>query len=341
MEDTMTTLGEAAPAGLRPYAFDLFVIHAAADAGFVRGYLFPALNLSESRVLLMDDLQLGALVVTEIERGVTRSRLTVVVLSYSCVHDLAIPAATVDAFVARHPPAERVLVFVDQLEEIFTLTSAEERQRFIAMVHGLRAEPRCYFLFALRADFYGALMDSALWPVLSSISRIDLSHLRGEALRHAITRPAMGKGVYLDVRLCDRLVTDAADEPGVLPLVQETLRLLWDRRCHRYLGLAEYEALGHGGRGLDMAIRMRAGTAMSMLTDAQQMVARRGLLRIVSFGEGRADTRRQQERQSLRSTADNESEFSQCCSASSRIVSSRSTVTRRITLSWWTFHTRH
>jgi hypothetical protein len=36
-----------------------------------------------------------------------------------------------EAFVARHPPAERAIVFIDQLEELFTMAAAAERQRFI------------------------------------------------------------------------------------------------------------------------------------------------------------------------------------------------------------------
>ncbi len=223
----------------------------------------------------------------------------------------ATPAATVDALITRHPAAERVLVFVDQLEELFTLASEEERQRFIATLRALHAEPRCYLLLALRADFYGELMDSALWSPLASNSRLDIAPLRGAALAQAITEPAMSAGVYLEARLCDRIVADAADGPGVLPLVQETLRLLWDKRRHRYLGLSEYEALGNGERGLDVAIAMHADTTMNRLTMAQQAVAHRVLLRLTSFGEGRADTRRQQEKKALRTAADNDSELSQ------------------------------
>jgi len=164
--------------------------------------------------------------------------------------DLAIPALAIDGLVARHPPAEGVLVFVDQLEELFTLADAAERQRFIAVVRALRGELRCYLLLALRADFYGSFMDSELWPDLAGrISRLDVTSLRGPALAQAIMGPAAWAGVHLEARLCDRLVMDAAGEPGALPLVQETLRLLWDKRRQRLLGLAEYEALGSGGRG--------------------------------------------------------------------------------------------
>ena len=144
----------------------------------------------------------------------------------------------------------------------------------------------------------------------ASLSRLDVAPLRGPALAEAITAPAMRVGVHLEARLCDRLVADAAGEPGVLPLVQETLRMLWDKRRHRFLGLAAYEALGDGGRRLDVAIVLRANTAMHELTSPQQAIARRVLLRLVSFGEGRADTRRQLSPPALRSAADDEAALS-------------------------------
>jgi WD40 repeat protein len=454
--------------GERP--LDLFVMHAASDAGFVHGYLLPSLNVPPSRRLLIDELTPGALVIAEIDRGVS-SRLVIVVLSPACLEDrwtvfgeqlasylsvegvpviplrladcelpvhlkarvpldftdrarwdagaarlrellgTAAPeleparcpypgmrpfaadeasqfcgragelddlvgrldrgereiyvigpsgsgksslvhagllhklrsgsrlgsfvvcemrpgerpaerleqalagestaaAPGIDALLACHPPGARVLVFVDQLEELFTLADAGERRRFITALRGLRAEPRCFLLLALRADFFGALMDSALWPDRARpISRLEVAPLRGAALAQAITEPAARAGVHVEPRLCDRLVADADDEPGALPLVQETLRILWDKRRHRSLGLAEYHALGGDGRGLHVAIAWHADATLRRLTGEQQAIALRVLLRLVSFGEGRPDTRRQQPVQALRSTADDEAAF--------------------------------
>jgi formylglycine-generating enzyme required for sulfatase activity len=65
----------------------LFVVHAAADAAFVREYLLPALGLPSARVLLVDELPLGGLLVSEIDRGVSRSRYTVAVLSPAYLED--------------------------------------------------------------------------------------------------------------------------------------------------------------------------------------------------------------------------------------------------------------
>ena len=472
-EDIVVERAGASSRGAAAHEFDLFVVHAAADGEFVHGFLLPALNLPPARVLLVDKLTPGPPIVAEIERGVSRSRFTVAVLSpayladrwavfgaqlasyvsvadvhviplrltdgklpidlefrvaldftdrarwepavarlrellqttapapeqIACPYpgmrpfttseanrffgrdkelddlvgrldhgereiyvigpsgsgksslvqagllhaldagssrlgrsfcvcamrpgerptdrltkalegDLATPAATVSALVARHSPAERVLVFVDQFEEVFTLADAVERQRFLTTLRAFRDEVRCYLLLALRADFFGAFMDSTLWPDLAGrISRLEIAPLRGPALAQAITAPEVRVGVQLEARLCDRLVADAADEPGALSHVQETLRLLWEQRRQRLLGLAEYDALGDGGSGLHIAIARHADATMRALTVAQQAIARRVLLRLVSFGEGRADTRRQQKVQALRSAADDEAEF--------------------------------
>src|SRR5262249_13587498 len=101
--------------------------------------------------------------------------------------------------------------------------------------------------------------------------------------------------------LVDRLLADAADEPGVLPMLQETMLQLWSKMHRRLLTLADYEALGEGGRsGLAVAISSRADHCLhDEMTEAQQALARRTLLRLVSFGEGRPNTRRQQPRAAL------------------------------------------
>jgi WD40 repeat protein len=464
-----------APAAADPaHAYDLFVIHAAHDASFVRGYLLPALNLPVERVLLVDALPLGGVLVSEIDRAVSCSRYTVVVLSPAYLADrwavfgeqlashlaardlrvvplrlaacqlpphldarvgldftdpdrwdaeatrlrdllhtaapvrellrcpypglraftdndaneffgrddeigdligrldrnereiyvigpsgsgksslvqaglvralaagssrlersflvrtmrpgerpadrlakaidgsLDAAAAAIGALVARHAPRERVLVFVDQLEELFTIAEPAERRRFIAALRALRSIPQCYLLLAIRADFFSILLDSELGPeVARTISPLIVASLRGAALAQAIRAPAMLVGVHLEACLCDRLVADAADEPGVLPLVQETLRLLWDNRHERFLGLADYNALGDGVNALGTAIARRADTAMGGLTAAQQNIARRVLLRLVSFGEGRAHARRQQPLRALRSISDDDAELS-------------------------------
>jgi WD40 repeat protein len=225
--------------------------------------------------------------------------------------DVAAPEVTVDALLARGPAGGCLLLVVDQLEELFTLASTDERARFLAALRSLRAQPRCVLVLVLRADFYGAFMESPLWSDLQGrLSRIEVAPLRGPALRAAIEQPARERGVFFEPELVERLLSDAAMEPGILPLLQETLIQLWDRRRLRLLTLADYQALGDNGRsGLAVAIARRADATLRALTLTQEAIARRILLRLVSFGEGRSDTRRQQPLAALRAVGDEAGDF--------------------------------
>jgi tetratricopeptide (TPR) repeat protein len=204
-----------------------------------------------------------------------------------------------------------VLILIDQLEELFTLADAGERERFLRALAALRAVSRCVVVFTLRADFFGAFMESPLWTDRHGrISRIEVSPLRGKALSEAIVHPARDLGVSLEPELIGQLLADAGSEPGILPLLQETLVQLWDRRQGQTLTLADYQALGDRGRsGLVVALSRRADAALRELTPAQEAIARRILLRLSSFGEGRSDTRRQQPRSKLRAADDDAADF--------------------------------
>jgi WD40 repeat protein/energy-coupling factor transporter ATP-binding protein EcfA2 len=204
-----------------------------------------------------------------------------------------VPAA-VPALLATHAPATRLLVIVDQFEELFTQAERAAQSAFLTALTTLRAQPAVTLVLLMRADFYPDLMQSVLWPPGEG-ERLEIAPLQGDSLRAAITRPAADVGVAVEPDLVERLVADAADEPGSLPLLQEALVLLWERLQGRTLRLADYVALGSGGRsGLAVALATRADATYNGLTEAEQRVARRILLRLVAFNEGRPDTRRQQ-----------------------------------------------
>ena len=220
-------------------------------------------------------------------------------------------ATAIDELLERHAPAGALLLVVDQLEELFTIAAANERLGFFESVRALRANPRCVLVFTLRADFFGAFMESCLWTDLDGrSSRLELGALHGDRLRAVIERPARDLGVYFEPELVENLLADTAGEPGALPLLQETLFQLWGRRRRRLLTLVDYKALGDATRsGLALAISDRADTTLRTLTRTQEATALRILLRLVNFGEGRADTRRQQPRTALRTTGESKIDF--------------------------------
>jgi energy-coupling factor transporter ATP-binding protein EcfA2 len=223
--------------------------------------------------------------------------------------DPAQPANCVARLLGTNLPAGRVFLVIDQFEELFSQAERAEQTRFIAALLALREVEQCAMLISVRADFYPDLLNCELWKYVKS-QRLELAPLRGDALREAIKKPAAEVGVWLEPGLVERLMADAADEPGALPLLQETMRLLWPEMKRRFLPLRAYEQLGGAGSsGLAVAIARKADATLQQLPDAEQAVARRMLLRLVQFGEGRAHTRRQQTVAELRSTGDDPTLF--------------------------------
>ncbi len=224
---------------------------------------------------------------------------------------------TIASLLQRHQ-AQRLFLLVDQFEEVFTLAEAEAIP-FQHQLLKLIEDSRCYLLLTVRADFYSELMQSPLWRKIKG-HRLEVIPLDDQGLKQAILKPAEAVDVIVESALVERLVTDAAGEPGVLPFIQETLVVLWEKLERRFLSLRAYEQLvlprkAYGGEGseqltgLQVAIARRADAAIADLTEEQQLIARRIFLRLIQFGEGRADTRRQQGAEALRALGDRDEVF--------------------------------
>ena len=220
---------------------------------------------------------------------------------------------TIPALLATSPGAQRLLIFVDQFEELFTVATTNTLDFQNILVEMAKA-PNTYVVIGARADFYPKLMTSPIWSAIKQ-HRYEVLPLDEKGLSEAIVRPAERVGVYIESALVERIVADAGSEPGILPFIQETMRLLWDQVERRYLRVEAYETLvlprsAYGGRrmdevtGLQAAIAMLAEAVFTKLDEAQQAIAQRIFVRLVQFGEGRSHTRRQQPISRLRGSID-------------------------------------
>ena len=186
---------------------------------------------------------------------------------------------------------------------------------FQEQLAALARSERCWVVITVRADFYADVMASPLWPEIRA-HRVEVAPLADGGLRAAIIRPAAAVGVHVEPALVERLVADAAGEPGVLPLVQEALVLSWEGLERRFLPVAAYESIGQeddaspGRRtGIQAAMASRADAALAELPRPAEHIARRVFVRLVEFGQGRADTRRQQRVDELAATGDPQGEL--------------------------------
>jgi WD40 repeat protein len=192
-------------------------------------------------------------------------------------------------------------------------------------------------VIGIRADFYARCATyPELVPYLQD-SQVLVGPMDQAGLREAIQRPAAAAGLVVDAGLVEVLLADlgmrsgvpgptvpstgsarpavtvaggppSADpvsaagsyEAGRLPLLAYALQQTWEHREGRHLTVAGYQATG----GIDGAVARAADAVYDGLDAPGKLAARRLLLRLVSLGEGTADTRRRVTMTELVGTAD-------------------------------------
>jgi serine/threonine protein kinase/formylglycine-generating enzyme required for sulfatase activity len=185
-------------------------------------------------------------------------------------------------------PARRLLLFVDQLEELLTLSEPDEARVVAAALAALAVHvPSVRVLATVRSDFLWRL---AMLPGLGDeMARglYFLSPLTGVRIREAIVRPAAAKGVAFESEaLVDTLVEQTELAPGGLPLLQFTLAEVWDTRDveARTIRADSLAALG----GVAGALTRHADRLLAGLDADERDAARRILLRLVTAEGTRA-----------------------------------------------------
>ncbi|MFI7673513.1 helix-turn-helix domain-containing protein [Actinophytocola sp. NPDC049390] len=201
---------------------------------------------------------------------------------------------------AAAPDDSGLLVVVDQLEELFILCpDPRARRAFLAELTALRQGPRAVLLvLGLRADFYPQAARSPELLGALQHAQVVVGPMTAAELRSTIIEPARSARLDIDDGLVELLLHEldpgadgspgSAHEPGALPLLSHALHATWLRARRGTMTIADYSATG----GITEAIACTADAVFDRLTEAQQRVARRLLLRLVHLGDRVADARR-------------------------------------------------
>jgi WD40 repeat protein/DNA-binding SARP family transcriptional activator/energy-coupling factor transporter ATP-binding protein EcfA2 len=186
-------------------------------------------------------------------------------------------------------PATFLLV-IDQFEELFTHVEAEMRHLFLDRVLLALQMPQLRFrlVLSLRADFYDRPLQLPELASYFEAHTVVVTPLSGVELEAAITKPADLVGVQFETGLVARIVEDARDQPGTLPLLQYALTEIYRLRKD---GLMTHDALTQLG-GIAGVIGQRAESIFATLSAEKQSLSRQLFLRLVVLGEGVEDTRR-------------------------------------------------
>jgi energy-coupling factor transporter ATP-binding protein EcfA2 len=197
----------------------------------------------------------------------------------------------VERILEKQSGTDRVLIVVDQFEELYTLTSdAEASRRFLdeLLAASSRAGSKANVALTLRGDFVGRAL--AYRPLSDRLqdAQINLGPMTREELECAIRKPAEKIQLEFEPGLVQRILNDVGDEPGNLPLLEFVLKELWEKRRGRVLMNETYDAIG----ALQGAVATKADELFKGLSSAEQKILQRVFLRIVRPSESGEDTRR-------------------------------------------------
>lgn len=211
---------------------------------------------------------------------------------------LAEDEAGVDRVLRRLVPGDgQLLLVVDQLEELFTLASAQDQRAFLSgLMHAVLApDSRLRLVATLRADFYDRPLAHPSLGAAVSDATVTTVAMSPADLEAAIVEPAERVGGGVERALVAELVNAVVHEAAALPSLQYTLWELAERSPTRHLGLAAYRELG----GVGGAIASRAERLYSSLDDGERVAVRRMFERLVVVSAEGEPTRRRAARTEL------------------------------------------
>jgi energy-coupling factor transporter ATP-binding protein EcfA2 len=194
---------------------------------------------------------------------------------------------------------DRLLLYIDQWEELYAQappSSDKERaaqhaadvNRFIDLLLTAAQTAPVAVVGTVRADFYDPLIAHQEIKSLVPTRQVLLGSMSRSELERTIVEPAKKVGLVFDPPgLVQRILDEAGEDEGMLPLLQYALKEMWARRQENRLTGDSYTRSG----GVREAIRITAERTFDALSPADQQVARQLFLRLVTPGEGQEDTR--------------------------------------------------
>jgi len=184
----------------------------------------------------------------------------------------------------------RILLFVDQFEELYTLgAEAAERAAFVACLEGAAddASSPLRVMLSIRADFLYRMAEEGHFIAEVTRGLCFLLPMGRDGLRAALTRPLEAAGYrFENEAMVEAMVGGLERTKSPLPLLQFTAAKLWEARdrTSRLLTQASYDQLG----GVAGTLSAHANAVLAALTVADQRLCRAVLLRLCTPERTRA-----------------------------------------------------
>ncbi|HID53677.1 MAG TPA: hypothetical protein EYP41_16790 [Anaerolineae bacterium] len=208
----------------------------------------------------------------------------------------------IQRILTRSPEINKILLVIDQFEELYTLCpNPEIRTRFLdvlldmADIQSFQGDPSFRLVITLRTDFLSQALTHREFADALQDNDIKLGPMTRRELSRAIANPARKQGVLFETGLVARILDDVGHEPGNLPLLEFALTELWEKPSDGRLSHEGYTEIG----GVEGALARYADEEYGKLNETQQEQAHRIFIQMVRPGAGTEDTRRPATRSEL------------------------------------------
>lgn len=219
---------------------------------------------------------------------------------------------------ARLAPHEKLLVVVDQFEELFRFRAArattdtdDDASAFVKLLIEAKQADKpteerlpIYVVLTMRSDFLGDCAQFQGLPEVINDGQYLIPRMTRDERRFAISGPVRVSRGKITEPLVNRLLNEVGDNPDQLPILQHALMRTWDYwRQHRRdgsepIGIEHYEAVGT----MSDALSLHADEAFNELPDERSRHIAEQLFRALT--ERGADNREIRRPTSLREVCD-------------------------------------
>ena len=211
---------------------------------------------------------------------------------------------------AKNFEGAKLLLFIDQLEELYTQghteESAKEKEAFIRLMNELASHPNLNILLFLtyRSDFAETLSQHAFvgehaqefYPKSFDFKKNNAQW--EQSITEIITAPAEKHGVSLESELVSSLIQELEDLDGCLPILQMTLYQLWDPKVIKDHQIKYSELLKLSqGKGIIGLLQNHANSVASKISKkgkdkVRENILKSMLLNLVEVSDEHGDLKR-------------------------------------------------
>jgi Domain of unknown function (DUF4062)/AAA ATPase domain len=150
-----------------------------------------------------------------------------------------------------------LVLFLDQMEELFTSQNVEQSNKFLTELYRAAQEKTLWVIATIRSDhLHFCHRLPAMLQVLRGPGHYPLGRVEQFMMHDMIVKPANCAGLKISENLARRIVNDTGPESANLPLLAFVLDQLFKKRSDHELSEEVYKTLGGVGGAIAEHVKM-------------------------------------------------------------------------------------